>query len=165
MAKGDQKHFTIGQLMLTIAAISLMIAVLANPGAVASATVIAGFLGVGVVVIALFVAAFDACMGVRCPHCGAWAMGRTSIASFRDRFYRCSSCQARCRRGFLRGWDDASGPEFDRIYSRKRPENPWTAPPGLEDEDLIFSKTHVNLLLNKKRRNPDPPDQTEGTHD
>jgi len=166
MGRFEQKHVTIGQSMAGIAAISLAIAVLTSPGAGRSASIIAGFLGLGLVVVALFVAVVDLVLGVRCPHCGAWSMCRTSVHSFRDRFYRCTSCRARCRRGFLRGWDDASGTEFDPIYARKRAENPWTAPPSLDDEeDLIFSKTHVNLLRNKQRRNPNPPDQTITPHD
>jgi len=159
MAKVNSRHITIGQFMVAIAIVSLVVAVLANPGAAQSVSIVAGFLGATFLAVALFVAILDLSMGVRCPHCGEWAMSRVAVSSFRDRFYRCTSCQARCRRGFLRGWDDASDPEFDPVYTRKRPENPWTALPGVEDEDLVYSKTHVNLLLNKQRRNPNPPDQ------
>jgi predicted RNA-binding Zn-ribbon protein involved in translation (DUF1610 family) len=162
MAGHDRQRFTIGQIMVSIACIALAIALLVNAGAARTASIIIGLLGIGFLAVVSLVAVIDVGMGIRCPNCGGWTMGRTSVASFRDRFFRCSKCGIRCRRGMLSGWEDASAPEFDRFYTRKRPENPWTAPPGLEDEDLIYSKTHVNLLLNKKRRNPNAPDQETG---
>jgi predicted RNA-binding Zn-ribbon protein involved in translation (DUF1610 family) len=162
MAGYDRQRFTIGQIMVTIACIALAIALLVNSGSARTISIFVGFVGVLFLVAVSVVATIDVGMGIRCPNCGGWSMGRTSVTSFRDRFFRCSKCGVRCRRGMLSGWEDASGSEFDRFYTRKRPENPWTAPPGLEDEDLIYSKTHVNLLLNKKRRNPDAPDQETG---
>ncbi len=159
MAPYGRERMTIAKLMTIVACMALLIAVLANPGALRTVSIIAGLIGGLCVVLAVMIAVFDLCIGVRCPNCGAWAMARVSVTSFRDRYFQCTACQARCRRGFLRGWGDASGSEFDHIYGRKRPENPWTAAPRLEDEDLIDSKTHVNLLINKKRRNPNPPDQ------
>lgn len=163
MAKDERRQITIGQLMMASAVVSLAISVFVNPGTARTVSVLAGFVGAAFIAVALFIAIVDLGLGVRCPHCGEWTMSRVSLSSFRDRFYRCTACQARCRRGFLRGWDDASGPEFDPIYTRKRPENPWTALPGVEDEDLVYSKTHVHLLLNKQRRNPNPPDQGSGS--
>ena len=54
-------------------------------------------------------------------------------------------------------WEDASGPEYDANYRKKADDDPWTAPPGLEDEDLIYSKTHVNLVRNKRHRQAREP--------
>ena len=54
-------------------------------------------------------------------------------------------------------WRDASGPEFDFLYEKPPGDDPWNAPPGLEDEDYLYSKTHLNLVRNKRRRNPDNP--------
>jgi predicted RNA-binding Zn-ribbon protein involved in translation (DUF1610 family) len=159
MANADRPTITIGQWMVTIAVVGLIIALLANQSTARGFSITAGFLGTAFIFVVGCMAAVDFFLGIRCPRCGKWTMGRTSIASFRDRFFRCSTCGVRARRGLLRGWEDASAREFDHYYARKRPENPWTAPPGVEDEDLVYSKTHVNLLLNKKRRNPDAPDQ------
>ncbi len=162
MANYERQRITIGQWMVTIALLGVLIAVVANPGAARGASMFLGFLGVTFLAVVACMATVDFILGIRCPHCGKWTMGRTSITSFRDRFFRCSTCGLRARRGLFRGWEDASAAEFDRFYARQRPENPWTAPPGLEDEDLIYSKTHVNLLVNKKRRNPNAPDQWAG---
>ncbi len=159
MPNADRPKITIGQWMVTIAVVGLIVAVLANPGSARGVSITFGFLGIVFLIVVGTMAAVDFLLGIRCPRCGKWTMGRTSIASFRDRFFRCATCGVRARRGLFRGWEDASSAEFDRFYARKRPENPWTAPPGVEDEDLVYSKTHVNLLLNKKRRNPDAPDQ------
>ncbi len=162
MARYEREQITIGHWMVTIAVAGLLIAILANPGAARGVSVAFGFAGVIFLLAVGCMATVDFVLGIRCPHCGKWAMGRTSITSFRDRFFRCAACGLRARRGLFRGWEDASAPEFDRFYARQRPENPWTAPPGMEDEDLVYSKTHVNLLLNKKRRNPNAPDQWTG---
>lgn len=162
MTETDRQRFTIGQGMVAIGLLAVAIALVVNPGVARPAAIAVGGLGVIFLGVVSVVAAADFVLGIRCPLCGGWSMGRTSVASFRDRYFRCSTCGARCRRGLFRGWEDASASEFDAYYTRKRPENPWTAPPGLEDEDLIYSKTHLNLLVNKKRRNPDPPDQGPG---
>ncbi len=122
-------------------------------------SIIVGASGLVILFGAISAAAVDLYLGTQCPVCGNWTMARQVIQSFHDRYYRCTSCHARCKRGFLRGWEDASGPEYEIYYARKRPENPWTAAPHVDDEDLTYSKTHVNLLVNKKRRNPNAPDQ------
>ena len=41
--------------------------------------------------------------------------------------------------------------------SGRRPRTTLVGPAGLEDEDLIYSKTHVNLIRNKRLRRPDNP--------
>ena len=84
-------------------------------------------------------------------------MERRAVSSFGARFYLCTRCGVRCMRGVFGGWEDASGPEFDEKFLKKGEGDPWSAPPGLEDEDLIYSKTHVNLVRNKRLRRPDNP--------
>jgi hypothetical protein len=148
--------------MAMIAAIAIVLGLLLNPTNVGALSVVLGLLGLFAMLVAVLVACVDLSMGVRCPCCHKYAMVRVSLQSFRDRFYRCTSCDARCRRGFLKGWDDASDPEYEPIYTKKRAENPWTAVPGVEDEVGLMTKTHANLLANKNRRNPNQPDQFEG---
>lgn len=99
---------------------------------------------------------FDGAIGVRCPHCTS-PLERRAVASFGSRFYLCPTCGVRCKRGAFGTWEDASGPEYDAKYRKKPGEDPWTAPPGLEDEDLIYSKTHGNLVRNKRLRRPENP--------
>ena len=84
--------------------------------------------------------------------------------SFGERFFLCTNCGVRCRRSLLglNGvffWQDASGPEYDALYQKTRDEDPWNAPPGLEDEEErgLFSKTHMNLVRSKRRRSPENP--------
>jgi hypothetical protein len=100
----------------------------------------------------------DNSIGVRCPYCGgSRSMERRAVSSFGSRFYLCNGCGVRCKRGAFGTWEDASGPEYDEKYRKKADGDPWSAPPGLEDEDLIYSKTHVNLVRNKRLRRPDNP--------
>ncbi len=160
MARYHRQGPTLGQGMVAIALLGVAIALVANPGATRTVSILLGLVGIAFLLVVAAVATIDLGLGIRCPSCGGWTMGRTSVTSFRDRYFRCSRCGIRCRRGLLRGWEDASGREFDPAFARKAAENPWTAPPGVDDDDLVYSKTHVNLLVNKKRRNPNPPDQS-----
>jgi predicted RNA-binding Zn-ribbon protein involved in translation (DUF1610 family) len=164
MAVGGTGRFTIGQIMVGVAITSLALAGLFTTDTLRW-TAVSVLLFIVVVIRFSALVSFltlETFLGVPCPACGARPMARTAIANFSDRYYRCGSCRFRGRRDTFRGWNDAGAAEFDEFFERKRPENPWTQPPGMEDEDLIYSKTHVNLLLNKKRRNPDPPDQAAG---
>jgi hypothetical protein len=163
MRPGDSGQFSISQMMLCIGGIALAMGVVLSRSSLQWASVGAGLVGLSVLGFLGGSTVLDAFLGVRCPGCGARTMGRTLVVSFRDRYFRCASCGLRARRGVLQGWEDASAPDFDRFYDHRRPENPWTQPPGLEDEDLIYSKTHGNLLLNKQRRHPNPPDQEART--
>ncbi len=96
-------------------------------------------------------------LGAGCPYCGGLTLERRSVSSFGNRFYQCSKCGVRCMRVALGGWRDASGSEYDRRYGKKRGGDPWSAAPGLEDEDLIASKTHNNLVQSKRNRRPENP--------
>jgi DNA-directed RNA polymerase subunit RPC12/RpoP len=164
MASGGPVRFTIGWIMVGIAILAVVIAGLLNSEVLkwAAVTVLIGMVVAFRISQFLGFLALEPFLGIRCPACGSRPMARTAIASFADRYYRCGSCSFRGFRDSWREWHDAGAAEYDEFYTRKRPENPWTQPPGLEDEDLIYSKTHVNLLLNKKRRNPNPPDQAAG---
>ncbi len=151
-------RFTIGQGMGLIAAFALTWAVLAAPGS--ARFVVTTLLPVAVLTIAPLVIAHhivDNSIGLACPHCGRPTMGRRAVASFGPRYFRCESCGLRCKRRTFGAWEDASGPEDDAKFRKRPDEDPWTAPPGMEDEDLIYSKTHVNLVSNKRRRRPDNP--------
>jgi hypothetical protein len=165
MAPEDRRRYTLGQMLAAIILVGVVAAYLTNPEASSSIRILLGLAAV-VLLTTLWgsAAPLNQILARRCPSCGGWTMGRVAIHSFGDRFYRCGKCGIRARR-VAYAWEDASAPEFDKYYARKRPENPWTAPPGMEDEDLVYSKTHVNLLLSKKRRNPNPPDQWAGRAD
>jgi len=151
-------RFTIGQLMGLIAGFAVLWAVLSVPGATRFIMTI--LLPMAVVVIAPLVVAnhlVDSSLGVGCPGCGKPTLERRAVASFGARYFRCASCGVRCKRPAFGTWEDASGPEHDDKFRRKPDEDPWTAPPGLEDENLIYSKTHVNLVRSKRRRRPEDP--------
>jgi hypothetical protein len=169
MTRGNSLKMTIGGIMGLIVVVALVIGAIRDTELARAISIIGGFVGFVFLVIALCVMIIDMLIGVRCPHCGAWTMARTSVISFRDRYFQCGTCRVRCRRGVLLNWQDASDRQFDRFFTRDRPENPWTAPPGVadEEENLIYSKTHGNLLRNKQRRQVDQirrraePDPTE----
>jgi hypothetical protein len=102
--------------------------------------------------------------GHRCPGCGLRTMERRAVMSFGERFFLCRTCGVRCSRNLVGSsgvysWKDASGPEYDGHYDKVKEEDPWSGPPGLEDEDEagIFSKTHLNLVREKRRRSPENP--------
>jgi hypothetical protein len=165
MATGPRSQFTIGQIMVIVAGVSLVLAIALTPGfapilgiVVIPSTIVGvgGYLGIRRLVELFY--------GHRCPGCGVRNMERRAVMSFGERFFLCKSCGVRCRRSLL-GFSgmfwlrDASGPEYDVLYEKAQVEDPWNAPPGLEDEDEygIYSKTHLDLVRNKRRRTPDNP--------
>jgi hypothetical protein len=169
MSGRHPSQMKLGEAMVAVAAAALVIAVIANPWASNRVSnggvVVLSLIGrsVGTILLVLFI--LRLVLARRCPQCGKWTMGRSTLISFSYyRYARCSTCGIRARRNWygIGGWEDANAREYDYFYDKKRPENPWTQPPGMEDEDLIYSKTHVHLLLNKKHRNPNPPDQQAG---
>ena len=159
MSTRPQPHFTIGQVMGLIAALAVLWALVATPGSARFLLWILlpmALLIVGPIVVIHHV--IENSIGVRCPYCGGGqSMERRAVSSFGSRFYRCNACGVRCKCGAFGTWEDASGPEYDEKYRKKADGDPWSAPPGLEDEDLIYSKTHVNLVRNKRLRRPDNP--------
>lgn len=165
MAAGLRSQFTIGQLMAVVAGVALVLGIAMTPG-------LAPILGV--VVIPSTITAVGAYLlarrlveifyGHRCPACRLRKLERRALHSFGERFFLCQNCGLRCRRSLLGFygmffWRDASGPEYDALYERPRDDDPWNAPPGLEDEDEqgVYSKTHLNLVRNKRRRSPENP--------
>ncbi len=159
MLTRPRPRLTIGQVMGLIAGFAATWALVAQPGAarfVVWVLLPLALLIVGPILVMQHLV--DGSLGLRCPHCGGETMERRAVSSFGSRYYLCSSCGVRCRRGSLFGvWEDASGPEYDEKYRKKPGDDPWSAPPGLEDEDLIYSKTHGHLVRNKRLRRPDDP--------
>ena len=151
-------QFTIGRLMGVIAGVGIVCGLLMTSGAnrflglwlIPTLASIA-FLGLVIHLLSSPV------LGTGCPYCGQATLERRAISSFGYRFYRCSSCGVRCMRVILGGWKDASGPSFEHRYQAREEGDPWTAPPGLDDEDQIASKTHVNLVRSKRNRSPQNP--------
>ena len=160
MARVPETRFTIANMMILTAGVALALGVILTPGLVPA---LGGF-GIALVVLGLTSylisrRVLDLTAGIECPNCGKRGLERRAIQSFGERFFLCPQCGIRCRRG-LTGetyWKDASGPEFDVVYQKPPTEDPWNAPPGLEEDDLIYSKTHVNLVYNKRRRRPEDP--------
>ncbi len=158
MSTRPHVRFTIGQFMGLIAVIAFVWAILTAPGA--ARFLVTTLLPITLLIVGPLVLAHhivDNSLGLGCPNCRRPTLERRALASFGPRFYRCASCGVRLRRVAFGTWEDASGPIHDAKFARKAGEDPWTAPPGLEDEDLIYSKTHVNLVRNKRRRQPENP--------
>ena len=162
---GPRSQYTIASTMIIVAAVGLVLGIVMTPG-------FAPILGIVVipstiVAVGFYLAArrlVELFYGHRCPGCGERSLERRGLVSFGERFFLCTHCGIRCRRGLLGGrgmflWRDASGLEYDAFYRKPHEEDPWNAPPGLEDEDEqgYFSKTHLNLVRNKRRRTPENP--------
>ena len=165
MPSGRRSKLTIANGMIAVAAVALVLGIALTPG-------FAPILGV-VVIPSIIVGVFaylagrrlvELAYGHRCPGCGTRALERWGLVSFGERYFLCTHCGVRCRRSLLglQGmfvWRDASGPEYAAMYEKPREDDPWNAPPGLEDEDEVglFSNTHSNLVRNKRRRTPENP--------
>ena len=164
MRTGPGSQFTIANVMILVAAVALVMGIVLTPGfaPILSVVVIpATIVGVGIYVLSRHLV--DLAYGPRCPICKARGMERRGLVSFADRFFLCRKCGTRCRRGLFGGglyaWKDAAGPEFAAFYDKPRDDDPWNLPPGLEDGDELglFSKTHLDLVRNKRRRSPENP--------
>jgi hypothetical protein len=163
MLNGPHSRFTIGQAMLVVAGVAVTLGLVTTPGL---ARVLMGLIILGTFVaigsLLGFYRILELAYGHRCPRCHKLGMERKALLSFGERFFSCPSCGLRCRRKLFGGygeyvWKDASDPEFDALYQKAPSDDPWNAPPGLEDEDYMYSKTHLNLVRNKRRRTPDNP--------
>jgi hypothetical protein len=153
-----RRHYTLGQLIGAAALAAIAVGTAANP------TLMRGILFTLIPLAILVLGPLlviqqlaEGAFGRDCPNCGSRGMERRSVMSFGGRFHACRECGARYRRGLVGFWEDASGPEYDAHFARPAASDPWNAPPSLEDEDLIYSKTHVNLVHAKRRRNPNNP--------
>ena len=165
MPTGPRSQFSIGRMMVVIAGIALVLAIIMTPGFAPT---------LGLIVIPSTIVSVGAYLGARrlielfyghrCPGCGVRSLERRALVSFGERFFLCTRCGVKCRRSLLGAqgmfhWRDASGPEYAAYFEKAREEDPWNGPPGLEDEDEqgYFSKTHLNLVRNKRRRTPENP--------
>jgi hypothetical protein len=165
MPNGPSRKLTIANGMIAVAAVALVMGIALTPG-------FAPILGV-VVIPSVIVGVFaylagrrlvELAYGYACPGCGERALERRGLVSFGERFFLCTHCGVRCQRSLLGiqgmfNWRDASAPEFAAMYEKPREQDPWNAPPDLEDGDEVglFSKTHMNLVRNKRRRTPENP--------
>jgi hypothetical protein len=156
-------QLTIGKTMAIVAGVGVVMAIVLTPGFAPILGVVvlpSTILGVGAYLSGRWL--IERFYGHRCPGCGVRSLERRALISFGERFFLCSTCGVRCRRKLLGFygmflWKDASSPEYDVLYQKPLDEDPWNAPPGLEDEDFIYSKTHLNLVRNKRNRHPENP--------
>jgi hypothetical protein len=165
MASRPGSRFTIGQGMIVVAAIAAALYGVMSPGFLSFAISYLSLAAILILFVVLLIRrVVERNNGIVCPGCGKRGLERRSILSFGERFFLCPDCGVRCRRSFLLGligiaaWEDASAQEFDVYYEKPKAEDPWNSPPGLEDEDESFSsKTHANLVRNKRLRSPENP--------
>ncbi len=165
MAKLPDSRMTLANVMLVIAAVALLLGLALNPS-LGSALVFmmilvpSSLLGCYLIVRRIVELMF----GIPCPGCHRRGLERRSILSFGDRYFLCPNCGVRCRQSLIGAilglylWTDASGGEYAVYYQKPETLDPWNAPPGLEDEyESATSKTHANLVRNKRLRKPDNP--------
>lgn len=165
MTTGTRRQITIAQTMLLVAAIALVLGIAMTPGFAPILGMVVIPSTVGGVAFYLFGSRLvELVAGQQCPACRVRGMERRGLVSFGERYFLCRSCGVRCRRNLLGfggtfHWKDASGPEYAAFYDKPASDDPWNAPPGLEDDDErgLFSKTHLNLVRNKRRRTPESP--------
>ncbi len=159
------RQFTIGGVMGLVAGTAVVLGIALTPGFAPILGVIVIPSTIGAVGIYLAIRQMvDLAYGSRCPGCRVRTLERRGLVSFGERFFLCTACGVRCRQGLLGGygryaWKDASGPEFEAHYARPAAEDPWNAPPGLDDEGEagLYSKTHLNLVHSKRQRRPEDP--------
>jgi hypothetical protein len=165
MPRRPAPRFTIGQGLILVAAIALILYAAIYPSVFSFAV---SYLTLGAILVLSVLLVIRRIVernyGISCPGCSKPALERRGFQSFGERFYLCPDCGVRCRRSFLLGifgidsWEDASTPEFDDYYEKPKAEDPWNSPPGLEDDEESFtSKTHANLVRNKRLRRPENP--------
>ena len=122
-------RFTIGQMMVVIAALAGM---LAAPRILASTDRIVMLCLIPLLaVLVLLNRLVDMVLGKPCPSCGRWALRR--LARHR-RYYCCSACGGRFKWFGLGPWLDASGPEDAARYRQRSEAGNWkgfTAPTDL----------------------------------
>ncbi len=165
MPIGSGSRFTISQIMIFIVAVSLVMYGMRQDSVAALAiSYLLFWVLVPFSVIVTIRRIIELIWGIYCPGCDKRGLERRAILPFGPRYFLCPNCGVRCRQGLLGAifgvylWQDASSPEFDVYYAKKIREDPWNAPPGLEDDDeTVTSKTHANLVRNKRLRSPENP--------
>jgi hypothetical protein len=88
--------------------------------------------------------------GKQCPSCDGGPVVRVALVSFGDQYFRCESCGQRMKRfGLGRRWD-ASGPDDDHHFHKRREVSTWSDAAIEPTPDVPATRT-VGLLLREKR--------------
>jgi hypothetical protein len=88
---------------------------------------------------------------IRCPNCGKRTLKQLRLMAPPKRYsyHRCGTCQSRRKRIGFGAWLDASSPEDDAIFFRKRDAGTWK---GASTPD-VDGATCGTLLSSKRQRN------------
>jgi hypothetical protein len=150
-------RYTIGQIMLAIAALA---GVLAIPRIVRSPdrTVLLCSLGL-LAALVLLNAAIETIFGKLCPACSRRALRR--LARHRH-YYRCSVCRARFKRFGFGPWLDASGPEDAARYRKPSEAGTWkgfAVPKDLKgtNSGVLLGSKRTRDLIDEVRQHPPRP--------
>jgi hypothetical protein len=88
-----------------------------------------------------------------CSRCNRGIIARIAVSRRGVRFYRCTICGARYRRESREGiWTDASGLEYDAMYSRPEPGGFGKTVALPVEESIFWTRTVSRLLGNKRNR-------------
>ncbi len=88
-----------------------------------------------------------------CVRCGRGIIARIAMTRGGVRFYRCAICGARYQRKSRAGpWVDASGLEYDEMYSRHEPDGLGEAMAPPHTGSIDWARTVSVLRLNKQIR-------------
>lgn len=153
----NSNRFTIGQVMVAIAALAGLMAV---PRIAMSSEriVLDCLIGLFIVVIVLN-KLIETMLGKPCPSCSRWSLHRLAR---HPHYYRCSECGGRFKRFGMGPWFDASGPEDEARYCKRSQAGQWQGFMAPRDLDAT---TSGRLLKNKRtldlegeaRNHPHPP--------
>jgi hypothetical protein len=146
MALQSKPRFTIGQVMVVIAAFACLLAIpstvrLPNGPALA---ILAGWLALmSVLMIALHLL-IGIVIGFPCPSCSRWTLRRIAR---HPRYYHCGSCRARFKHAAFGPWIDASGPEHEARFRKPSDAGTWR---GFEVPEHLEGSTTGELLRDKR---------------
>ena len=88
-----------------------------------------------------------------CERCKRGIIARVAMSRHGDRFYRCESCGAHYQRKMLGGpWVDASGLQYEAMYSRQVPSGQCKSAPLAYEDSTYWTRTVSVLLVNKRIR-------------
>jgi hypothetical protein len=148
--RGTGFQLTLGHAAVAIAASVLTIAFLKWPALFWLLVIVLTLL------LAIWVSAHLILHGftsIRCPACGAWGLERVAIRSFGFRYFRCRTCETRCKRSLIGLWYDASGKSDVAMFARMHSPDPWGDGP-ITDPEAGKATTQGILLRSKQLRNP-----------
>lgn len=152
-------RYTIGQLMVVIAALAI---VLALPQLINSPDRVAVFSLVGLLsVLALLNALIEVLFGKVCPACSRRALRRLAR---HHNYYRCLACRAQLKKFGFGPWLDASGPEDAGRYRKRSEAGVWkeyTAPDKLDGSScgLLLQSKRSGDLVGEVHTAPQGPDE------